>query len=410
MPTLWYFKKFAASFLPLPHPLLLGFALVPFFARAKRRKPSLFAPRKRLLRRLNYSEMKLMTVFSIAAALSSVVIVGMILYTKETIPGMMKFRDSTESSTQFSASNSTLQNYTAQRNTVRQVGKPFIYLTETEQCLPQNLANPSEIGDPETCNCDVIVLSFRAKCQDNYQSHITYLFDPNTLFASGRNALLFAALDRRPGYHYYIFMDDDIILTYNKFTPAHMTKMSQFRAVEKWLLDYEPAVGVLDYKVHHGASRVLNTRRDSCGINEPSLVLPTVYFDAIFNAFHHKAVEHVLPYPTKYERSCIFSSNRNTMIAVEVKFGGQALLFSPVTANNPKHREYDRTREHMTVMSREFIARIKQESPPILRNHVIFTMLRANPSLYLETNSPSFCVNVTRHQPIIPYRHLLNDV
>ena len=39
-----------------PHPLLPIFALAPFFARAKRWKPrsSLFAPRKRLLRRLSF--------------------------------------------------------------------------------------------------------------------------------------------------------------------------------------------------------------------------------------------------------------------------------------------------------------------------------------------------------------------
>ena len=70
-------------------------------------------------------------------------------------------------------------------------------------------------------------------------------------------------------------MDDDVTLKYNEFTPANMTKMSPFRAVEKWLLDYEPAVGLLDYKVHHGVSTLL--KKNICGINEPSLVLrPTV--------------------------------------------------------------------------------------------------------------------------------------
>ena len=357
----------------------------------------------------HYKEMKFKTVFSVAAVLSSVFIVGMILYTTEIVQDMIRFSERTKfySSIQFFANSSELQNYTAQRRTAQ---KSFIYLTETEQCLPRNLASSSEIGDPATCNCDVIVLSFRAKCQDNNQAHITYLFDSNTLFASGRNVLFFAALNRRPGYHYYIFMDDDIILEYNEFTPANMTKMSPFRAVENWLLDYEPAVGVLDYKFHHGASIVLNRRRELCGMKEPSLVLPTVFFDAIFNAFHHKAVEHVLPYPTKYERGCIFASNRNTMIAVEVKFGGQALLFSPVTAGNPKHREYDRSEINITAISREFIARMKQEAPPMLRNHIIFKMLHASPKLYLETKSRSFCANVTRRQPIILYRHLLNDV
>jgi len=354
--------------------------------------------------------MKLKTVFIIALALSSVVVIGMILYTKETVQDMIRFREKIDfySSPQYFAYNSKPRAYTAQRSTIR---KPFIYLTETEQCLPhRNLASSSQIGDPETCNCDVIVLSFRAKCQENNHSHISYLFDPNTLFASGRNVLFFAALDRRPGYHYYIFINDDTILKYNEFTPANMTKMSPFRAVEEWLLDYEPALGVLDYKVHHGASILINKRRDLCGINESSLVLPTVFFDAIFNAFHHKAVEHVLPYPTQYERGCIFASNRDTMIAVEVKFGGQALLFSPVTAANPKHRKYDRSSKNMTAISREFIARIKQEAPPTLRNHAIFDMLHASPKHYLDKGSPSFCVNITRHQPIIPYGHLLKDV
>ena len=354
--------------------------------------------------------MKFKRVFSIALALSSAVILGISLYIKETIQDkIISLRDYTDvySSTQSFGYNSMRDDYIRERSTTQ---KPFIYLTETEQCLPRNLASSSEIGDPKTCNCDVIVLSFRAKCQENNQSHITYLFDPNTLFASGRNVLFFAALDRRPGYHYYIFINDDTILQYNEFTPANMTKMSPFRAVENWLLDYEPAVGVLDYKVHHGARTVIKKRRDLCGINEPSLVLPTVFFDAIFNAFHHRAVEHVLPYPTQNERGCICCCNRDTMIAVEAKFGGQALLFAPITAANPKHRPYDRSVKNMTAISRGFIARIKQEAPPMLRNHVIFDLLHANPERFLDRGSPSFCVNVTRHQPIVPFRHLLSDV
>jgi len=352
--------------------------------------------------------MNFKSVFLIALALSSIIIVGMILYTKETVQDMIGFSENTNfySSTQFFAYISELHDYTAQRSTTQ---KPFIYLTETEQCLPRNLSSSSQIGDPETCNCDVIVLSFLAKCQDNNKSHISYLFDSSTLFASGRNVLFFAAMDRRPGYHYYIFLNDDTFLEYNEFTPANMTKMSPFRAVEKWLLDYEPAVGVLDYKDSNGADIVIKRRRDLCGINESSLVLPTVVFDGLFNAFHHKAVEHVLPYPTQYERGCMYCCNRNTMMVVEVKFGGQALLFSPVTAGNPKHREYDRSANGIIRILHEFIARIKQEAPPTLRNHVIFKMLHTHPIRTL-LESPSFCVNVSRHQPIIPYRHLLNDV
>jgi len=91
------------------------------------------------------------------------------------------------------------------------------------------------------------------------------------------------------------------------------------------------------------------------------------------------------------------------MIAVEVKFGRQALLFSPVTARNPNHRKYDRSNTNMTEISCEFIARIKQEAPSTLRNHIIFKTLHENPKQYLNTGSPSFCVNVTGHQPIVPF-------
>ena len=347
--------------------------------------------------------------FLIALALSSVVIVGMILYTRDTVQDMVRLRENTEfySSTPFLAYISKLYDYTAERITIQ---KPFIYLTETEQCLPRNLSSSSQIGDPETCNCDVIVLSFRAKCQDNSKAHITYLFDPNTLFASGRNVLFFAALDRRPGYHYYIFLNDDTILQYSPFAPEDMKKLSPFRAVETWLLDYEPVVGVVDYK-HHGANYILKFRNQSCGIKETaSQVLPTVFYDALFNAYHHKAIEHILPYPTQYERGCVFCSNRQAMIAIEVKFGGQALLFAPVRGKNPLHRRDDDRRLEMAAREREFVDYIRQEAPAKLRNHAIFQQMKfTTVTKYLSKRSRSYCANITRHQPIIPYKHLLGD-
>ena len=288
--------------------------------------------------------------------------------------------------------------------------KPFVYLTETERCLPPYLASSSRIGDPQSCNCDVIVLSYRAKCQESNHSHVSYLFDLNTLFASGRNVLFFAAMDRRPGYHYYIFLNDDTTLEYNKFAPEDMKKLSPFRTVETWLLDYEPVVGVLDFN-HHGADYILNFRKRSCGINETGrLVLPTVFYDALFNAYHHKAIEHILPYPTQYERGCVFCSNRQAMIAVEVKFGGQALLFAPVTGGNPLHRRDNNLRIKMAAREREFVEYIRQEAPAKLRSHAIFEQLKlTNVTTYLSKRSRSYCANVTRHQPIIPYKHLLSD-
>lgn len=299
--------------------------------------------------------------------------------------------------------------YETNKSTEFTTRKPFVYLTETEQCLPPYLASSSNIGDPQSCNCDVIVLSYRARCQENTHSHVSYLFDPNTLFASGRNVLFFAAMDRKPGYHYYIFLNDDTTLQYNKFAPADMKKLSPFRAVETWLLEYEPVVGVLDY-THHGTNFILKLRKRSCGINNASLVLPTVFYDALFNAYHYKAIEHILPYPVQYERGCVFCSNRKAMIAVEVKFGGQALLFAPVTGGNPLHRRDDDRRIQIAAREREFVENIRQEAPAKLRNHAIFKKLnRTTVTEYLSKRSRSYCAKVTRQQPIIPYKHLLSS-
>ena len=348
--------------------------------------------------------MRLKRVLLLIVVASSVFIIGMLVHLNNVHEiGIFTGRINNV----FSA---VLGEYETNKSTEFTTRKPFVYLTETEQCLPPYLASSSQIGDPQTCNCDVIVLSFRAKCQENTQSHVSYLFDPNTLFASGRNILFFAAMDRRPGYHYYIFLNDDTVLEYNKFTPASMKTLSPFRAVETWLLDYEPVVGVLDYKVHHGADFILKLRRNMCGINETSLVLPTVLFDALFNAYHHKAIADILPYPTKHERECAFCSNRKALIAVEVKFGGQAVLFAPVTGGNRLHRRHETNRMNMTAISRQYVENAKREAPAKLRSHVIFEILYERSKQYLSLRSRSYCANVTRHQPIIPYKHLLSDV
>jgi len=348
--------------------------------------------------------MNLKGIFLVIVAVSSIIIVGFIVYVNN-IYEVAAFSEQIDV-----VSSALFRKYATQRGTELSTRKPFVYLTETEQCLPPYLASSSQIGDPQKCNCDVIVLSYRAMCQENNQSHVSYLFDPNTLFASGRNVLFFAAMDRRPGYHYYIFLNDDTVLKYNKFTPAAMKTLSPFRAVEAWLLDFEPVVGVLDYKVHHGADVVLTLRRDLCGINETSLVLPTVLFDALFNAYHHEAIGHILPYPSQYEQECAFCSHRKALIAVEVKFGGQALMFAPVTGGNRLHRRHETNRRNMGAISREFVENFKREAPAKLRSHVIFEMLYNRAKYHLSLHSRSYCANVTRHQPIIPYKHLLSDV
>ena len=282
--------------------------------------------------------------------------------------------------------------------------KPFVYLTQTEQCLPSNFASSSEIGDPETCNCDVIVLSFRTKCQVQKSPHITYLFYPNIGWGTGRNVLYFAAIMRSPKYHYYIFMDDDVVLNFNSFAPPQMKRLPPFRVFEQWLLDYEPVVGVLDYKGHHGAIWTNETRKKICKKADSSLMIPIVWYDAILNAFHYKSMEHLFPYRTQHERITWWSSQIYMFSAVELIFRGQALMFAPVTAGNPKHRPYPRSLEDENTRWRDYIDTIRQEAPLIYRNQTLFEDFRQNLEGYIN-NSTTYCKNVTRHQHIKPYAH-----
>ena len=72
---------------------------------------------------------------------------------------------------------------------------PFIYLLQTEQCLPQNLALSTRIGDSKTCNCDVIVLSFKAECQHKNSSHISYYLPRKP--AGPKDEICFTLLQKR---------------------------------------------------------------------------------------------------------------------------------------------------------------------------------------------------------------------
>lgn len=296
------------------------------------------------------------------------------------------------------------QTNVTEKSTKNSTTKLFIYLTQTEQCLPPNLATSSAIGDPNTCNCDVIVLSFQTECQEQKSPHITYLFDPNTGWGSGRNVLYFAAINRTVGYYYYIFVDEDVFLSFNEFTSPEMKKLQPFRVVEQWLLDYEPVVGVLDYGVHHGASWTYDRRQVICKITERSLVIPTVWFDGVYNAHHHKSIKHLFPYRVQYEKISWWSLHRYMFSAVELKFRGQALMFVPVTAGNPTHRSYPKSLTDIVTYWRDYIDTIREEAPLVYRNRSLFEDFKQNLENYVY-NTKTYCMTVERHQPIVPYAH-----
>lgn len=320
--------------------------------------------------------------------------------------GVNTKRGTPNASTQFNKADGNTSLLTTIRPTKQSISKPFIYLIQTEHCLPSQLNSSKEIGYENTCKCDVVVLSYRTPCLEPKPSHVSYVFVGEGSWNLGRNILYFIARERTPGYNYYIFLDDDIELRFNSFTPQEMKKLTPFRAFEEWLLDYQPAVGIADELGSQGAVSILKKRSLNCGINEASMVIPTAYFDALFNAFHRNAIEHILPYPTKYDKESWWASQLHVICSVELKFRGQALMFVPVTVNNPQHRGYPRTAQNFNAQARAFVEEIQSKAPAVYQNRTLFNKLRNSLfSEYTTLQAATYCMNVTRRYPIVPYSH-----
>ena len=285
------------------------------------------------------------------------------------------------------------------------VSRTFVFLTQTEQCLPPVLFYHLKLFTDMTCRCDVIVLSYKRKCQKEKPPHVTYLFDNTTTWGSGRNKLFFLAMNRRPGYTYFIFTDDDVSLKFNSAATPDMKHFSPIRIFQEWLLDYEPAVGVLDYELRKEGQNVRNKMKTNCGItNTTSLANPTIFYDPVFNAFHARAARHIFPLDTTHERVTWWLTDKYVCSAVELKFRGQALLFFPVTIENSLHRSYPRSLRGTRKAWQEFIKIIQQEAPAKYVNQSLFGEFRKDPFGYVET-SKTYCRKVTRHQRIVPFAH-----
>ena len=172
----------------------------------------------------------------------------------------------------------------------------FLYLVQTESCLPDHLDSGKAIGYASACQCDVLVLSYKQVCSVTPSPHVEYIFNSSTTWTTGRNLLFEVARRRGEKYLYYIFMDDDIVLRFK----TEPNKRNPWREFENSLKRIEPAVGAADIYTKERLRFVYNARKNqACSVKEETDYLPTVRFDAAFNAFHYQAIGYILPYSCK---------------------------------------------------------------------------------------------------------------
>lgn len=274
----------------------------------------------------------------------------------------------------------------------------FLYLVQTESCLPSSLKSNETIGDSEACNCDVLVISYSEVCRERPLGHVQYIFESKTTWAMGRNLLFNVAMSRKEKYWYYIFIDDDVVL--ESLENDHQP----WRTYENFLREVEPAVGGLDCLCYPFLEYAHHARRtQGCG-PLPSLYYSTPRFDAAFNGFHYQAIEYILPYLEKFDYHHWSLAALYASIKMEVFFAGHAVLHAKLYVTNPKHRPYPRN-EFTPSLVVSVLDSVEYELPTKYRNSSVLAEWRKSKTTH-EHNSRTFCMPpAPPHTPVRPFAY-----
>ena len=256
----------------------------------------------------------------------------------------------------------------------------ILYLLQTEECLPSHLE--SVLGNSSACQCDVVVLSYKRICTDASLSNVRYLFNQSTTWTTGRNLLFYTNIyHRSDSYLYYILMDDDIQLGWTR----NVSRIKDpWRSFEEFLLRVQPAVAAIPISWH--AER----GPKKCHGKEYS---PTVWFDAAFNAFHFKAVEHILPYLDRFDNISWYYSQLYNIVWCEIVFTGHVVMHRELIAFNKKHRSYPkRNTGGWDAFIPTILKDLRERIPGNCRNSSLIWEWERGKSVYGKMRSSTYCL------------------
>ncbi len=258
----------------------------------------------------------------------------------------------------FYSSLHTMAVTTEQTNITEITPTRFLYLTQTENCIPTYLRSPTVIGDSEACQCDVIILSYKNECKDTSMPHVQYIFNSSksTTWTVGRNLLYEAAKERKEKYIHYIFMDDDVQL----IAVDKKSTQNPWRLYEESLKTFQPAVVIIldKSKLNVFPDKIIPERLNC----ELTRYIQIYRMDAIFNAFHYQVIDHVLPYAPKYDSVSWWYSQSFTIIRCNIRFNGQVVIDPRFRTPNQKHRSYPQKKTSKDVL-KNIVSDIRPEIP-----------------------------------------------
>ena len=272
----------------------------------------------------------------------------------------------------------------------------FVYAIQTESCLPIHLKKA--LGNPDDCNCDVLVLSYKQSCTADLLHHVKYINGYSLSWPEGRNLLWQVAKSWNIQYLYYIFVDDDIVLNTTKTG-------NPWRQFERFLFNIEPAVAAVETDTNPYFPRRENAiQHNKCVVDQPREYFTTASFDDAFIAYHYQTLGYLLPYSTNHIKESWWMSAVRFRIKCEVTFRGQVVLHTQITGTNPDHRPYPRGIIKNDVLV--LVSEVVKEIPVKYRNNNVLLGWKRD-GMDHETLSSTYCLPPPPpHMPIKPFAFL----
>lgn len=321
-----------------------------------------------------------------------------------------------------------------QSGPARKTRKQFLYITQTESCLPLHFLRPDQLGQ-RGHTFDILVLSWKHRCKDPNRMHpdVEYIFtEHNTTWSTGRNLLFSHILPRIDKYLYYLFMDDDVMLYHtepyqvfhrdssllndrlsrdvvDKYLTFRGKRLQRgdnpYREFERFLLEFEPAVGLLNFCFERRQGCISEYVPDVWAAfcsKEGLFPFPFISysnFDGAFNAFHRDAIPHLLPYHVTYESVNWQESQKYLILKADIKFQGQVLHNLLITAHGTLHRPYPR-KIHWHANWQRVLDDLRTSINEKYRNELESLPFEVTKRRFDEIRNP-----LPPRSPIVPYQH-----
>ncbi len=199
------------------------------------------------------------------------------------------------------------------------MNRRFVYLFQVPLDLPPKLEAAA------SADSDIVFLSWREKSNDPRS-----IYYPSSSWTQGRNRLLKEVMGRP--YHYFIFADGDVQLQLTRLgRAARPPDPNPWREFERFLLEWEPAIGCPGYAWHLRGG----------ALDESQECQTLRFFDAVVNGFHHEALPVLLPYYDLLdERSECYSQNLLCSLATDV-YSGKVMQTNRLQVLNTETHRHD---------------------------------------------------------------------